>query len=178
MIWTTIKQRLFRAAPKLTFSDAQIEVLSKSISDRILSDEAFVRALSLKLATTPTIFGGGWDRVKLGKEVQLVNTLMNVVSGQISIGDYSFFGHNVCLLTGTHDPTKQLEARKNYPTSSRNISIGKGVWIASNATIIGPCEIGDNAVVAAGSVVVGGSVSANSVYAGVPAREVKKIRCD
>ena len=56
----------------------------------------------------------------------------------------------------------------------RDISIGKGVWIGSNATILGPCKIGENSVVASGSVVMG-EVSANSLVGGAPAKLIKKI---
>jgi len=39
---------------------------------------------------------------------------------------------------------------------------------------LGPCTIGDNAIIGAGSVVVH-DVAENSVVAGNPAREIKKL---
>lgn len=57
-----------------------------------------------------------------------------------------------------------------------DITIGKGVWLASGCTILGPCKIGDNAVVASGAVVVPNTnIPSNAVYAGIPAKKVKEI---
>jgi len=143
-----------------------------------LTDEDLVqlagRIKDMLLSATPC--WGDPQRVAIGHHVGLSNTLFNTVGGTISVGDYSFFGHNVVLLTGSHDIRKRRQGRR-YPmqNSGCDIVIGKGVWIASNATVIGPCTIGDDAVVAAGSLVLGGTLEAGCVYAGVPARWVKKI---
>ena len=112
----------------------------------------------------------------MGKEVFVCNALFNCSSGDISIGDHTFFGHNVCLLTGTHDFHKKERGRQGaIPQKGRDIRIGKGVWIASNATILGPCTIGDHAVIAAGSLVCGGDLPGGFIYAGSPAKPVKPI---
>lgn len=136
--------------------------------------EIFQR-LQMKLATSPIVFGGELNRVKLGENVKIVNALMNVSSGTIFIGDHSFFGHNVSLITGTHEISEMNEARQDFPRNGRDITIGRGVWIASNAIVLGPCIIEDNVVVAAGAVVTGGLLERNCLYAGVPARKVKEI---
>ena len=38
----------------------------------------------------------------MGKKVAAANTLFNVASGSISVGDYTIFGQNVMVLTGRH----------------------------------------------------------------------------
>jgi acetyltransferase-like isoleucine patch superfamily enzyme len=120
---------------------------------------------------------GDVDRLKISPQAQLVNSLLNTSSGNIEIGAYTFTGHNVCILTGSHDYKKQLEERlADYPKFGRDITIGQGVWIGSNAMILGPCQIGDHAVVAAGAVVVPGSViPAGAIVAGIPAKIIKQI---
>ena len=40
--------------------------------------------------------------VKLGKKVAVANTLFNVSSGSIVVGDYTIFGQNVMVITGRH----------------------------------------------------------------------------
>lgn len=52
------------------------------------------------------------------------------------------------------------------------VTIGDGVWIGMNATILKGVTIGDKAIVAAGAVVTR-DVPARSMVAGVPARVVK-----
>ena len=51
------------------------------------------------------------------------NALFNVGSGTITVGEYAFFGHNVSVLTGTHDITtfgreRQLTIPRPGATSS------------------------------------------------------------
>ena len=137
--------------------------------------ERIAQLVSQRLLSTPRAWENA-ERISVGKEVYVCNTLFNCSSGEISIGDYTFFGHNVCLLTGTHDIRKKGQERHDaIPASGRDIHIGKGVWIASNVTILGPCTIGDHAVIAAGSVVCGGDLPGGYVYGGIPAKQIKPI---
>jgi len=39
------------------------------------------------------------------------------------------------------------------PKTGRDVVIGRGAWVSSNALVLGPCRIGEHAVVAAASVV-------------------------
>lgn len=123
----------------------------------------------------PTYYGGGPERVICGTGVKLVNTFFNVNSGTVSIGDNSFFGHNVMVITGSHDTSQFGKERKHFGRKGSDVTIGAGVWIASGAIILGPCTIGDNAVIAAGSVVLPGNYDAMGLYAGVPAVLKKKL---
>jgi acetyltransferase-like isoleucine patch superfamily enzyme len=103
------------------------------------------------------------------------NALFNTVSGRIVVEDHAFFGHNVCILTGTHDVAVLGPGRQHaIPSGGRDIVIKTGVWVASNATVLGPCVIGEHAVVAAGSVVVG-DVAPFTIVGGVPARSIGQV---
>jgi len=113
--------------------------------------------------------------VIISPKANMVNTLLNTASGTIEVGDYSFTGHNVSIITGTHNYKSLLEKRmKDIPSTGHDIKIGKGCWIGSNSIILGPCTIGDNAVIAAGSV-VNKDVPAFSIFAGVPAKQIKTV---
>ena len=141
-------------------------------------DEDALRQLAPKLSHmllhTSNILGDP-NRVKVGEGVQLVNTMFNVASGRVTVHDYVFFGYNVCLLTGTHDHSKfGVDRHHSIPPDGRDIVIGRGAWIATNATVIGPCVIGENAVIAAGSVVTR-DVPAGWLAGGVPARLIKAV---
>ena len=134
-----------------------------------------VRQINHAMLNEPRIWGET-RRVVLGRNIHLANTLFNTSSGMIVVGDDSFFGHNVSLLTGTHDYRKRGQARQaSIPDLGRDIFIGRGVWISSNVTVIGPCTIGDHAVIAAGAVVCGGDLPGGYIYAGTPAKAIKAI---
>lgn len=118
---------------------------------------------------------GDRARLHIDSTAVINNALFNLSSGEITVERYAFFGHNVSVLTGTHDITTfDAERQVAVPRSGRDIVIGRGVWISSNATVLGPCRIGEHAVVAAGALVTG-DVDALSVVAGSPAKPVKKL---
>ena len=58
--------------------------------------------------------------------------------------------------------------------NDRPVKIGRNVWIATNCTILKGVTIGDNSIIAAGSVVIG-NIPANTVAGGVPARVLKPL---
>ena len=121
---------------------------------------------------------GDRSRIQIGKDVLLNDALINTVSGNVIIGDEAFMGHGVSLLTGTHDYQKKgTERQTSMPSHGRDILIGKGVWIASKAIVLGPCEIGEHSVIAAGSIVKG-EMKSHSIYAGTPAKFIRSIHSD
>lgn len=115
------------------------------------------------------------DRVTIGEGTKVWDALFNTVGGEVRIGRDTFFGHGVMVLTGTHlVDTPAAERFDAVPRSGRDVVIGDNVWLASRVTVIGPCTIGDGAVVAAGAVVTG-DVAAHTVVAGVPAKPVRTL---
>jgi acetyltransferase-like isoleucine patch superfamily enzyme len=107
----------------------------------------------LRILGQPVV-SGPMSRVHASPTVGLANVVINTVGGYVDIADYVFFGHDVMLLTGTHDFRRKGQMRQvNRQTADRNIVIETGAWIASRATIIGPCRIGANAVIGCGCVI-------------------------
>jgi acetyltransferase-like isoleucine patch superfamily enzyme len=118
---------------------------------------------------------GDPSRVTIAESALVNNALFNVMSGRIVVGEHAFFGHNVCLLTGTHEVGAALHLRKTaIPAEGRDIIVGPGAWLASNTTILGPCVIGELAVVAAGALVIA-DVPPYAIVGGVPARVIGQV---
>ncbi|SMX87282.1 Acetyltransferase (isoleucine patch superfamily) [Brevibacterium sp. 239c] len=90
--------------------------------------------------------------------------------GGIRIGDDSLIGHNTVLATLNHDITPDRRGDM-HPAP---IIIGRNVWIGSNVTILPGVTIGDDAVVAAASVVTK-DVRAGTVVVGSPARVRRSV---
>lgn len=118
---------------------------------------------------------GRLERLHIDRTAIVNNALFNVSGGEITIGEYAFFGHEVAVLTGTHDITKfGLERQQTFPRSGRDVVIEEGAWVASHAMVLGPVRIGRHAVVAAGALVLE-DVPSYAVVAGRPAKVIKKI---
>jgi acetyltransferase-like isoleucine patch superfamily enzyme len=118
---------------------------------------------------------GDPSRIRIDPTALLNNALLNTSSGEIFIEKDVFFGHNVSVITGVHRVELFGAARMfDTPKTGRDVIIRRGVWVASNAVVLGPCEIGEDAVVAAGAVVTG-NVPPRTIVAGVPAKVVRAI---
>lgn len=96
-----------------------------------------------------------------------------------TIGDEVLFA-NLAGIVGRDDhdiheigaPIRSARWVGDHPGSlSKPVTIGSDVWIGYGAIVLSGCVIGDSAIVAAGSVVTK-DVPANSIVAGVPARQV------
>lgn len=135
---------------------------------------ALARPLAFYLAHVP-VFWGERDRIILGKNVTLANSVLNCRSGKIIIEDNVFFGHNCLVLTGRHDFRLKDEGRiLTVPDEGFDIVIRRGAWIASAVTLIGPCEIGEHSVVVAGTV-VREDVPPGVIYGGFPPKVIAPI---
>ena len=109
--------------------------------------------------------------ITLGQHVFINSGCRFQDQGGIRIGDDSLIGHNTVLATLDHDinPVRRADM---HPAP---ITIGRNVWIGANATVLKGVTIGEDAVVAAGSVVTA-DVPEGAVVVGSPARVVRYAR--
>ena len=80
-------------------------------------------------------------------------------------------GPNVSIITSSH-PLEPSQRRAFV--IAKPIVIGRNVWIAAGATIVGGVSVGENSVVAAGSVVTK-DVPPNTLVGGNPAKLIRSI---
>lgn len=138
----------------------------------LLTGVSIIKPFITWILLRETLVWGDSKRLRIAKSASMANTLYNTIAGTIRVGDYTFCGHNVCIITGTHSPHTFLSERLEiYPLEGNDIVIGNGVWIGTGAIIIGPCTIGDHAVIAAGAVVIR-DVEAETIVGGSPARKI------
>jgi len=120
----------------------------------------------------PTVYYDAKNRLHLGKNVVLNNAFLDL-HDDIWIGDFTFFGHGVSVLTGSHDVSRYgLERQRAIQSAPVRIDVG--VWIASLSIILPGAEIGAHSVISAGSV-VRGRVPPCVIVAGNPAQVVKRL---
>lgn len=130
--------------------------------------------IGTKLDNSTTIFVPFYTNfgkhTSIGKNVFINHDCSFLDLGGITIEDDVLIGPKVSLITENHpiDPAQ----RKSLDLQS--IRIKKNAWIGAASTILPGVTVGENAIVAAGSVVTK-DVPDNVVVAGVPAKMIKKI---
>lgn len=139
---------------------------------RSLLSRLFGGEVDSSLRVFPPFYTDFGRNIHLGKDV-FINACCHFQDhGGITIGDGCQIGHGVVFATLDHGLAPE-DRKSMYPAP---ITLGRNVWVGSNATILKGVAIGDNAVVAAGAVVTK-DVPANTVVGGVPAKPVKRIDC-
>lgn len=107
-----------------------------------------------------------WN-LEIGKNSSLGPSVDCYNQGKISIGKNTIISQKTYLCASSHDYTQ-----KDFPLILKPITIGNGVWIAADAFIGPGIAIGDNAVIAARSVLIK-DVDENTIVGGNPAKFIK-----
>jgi acetyltransferase-like isoleucine patch superfamily enzyme len=113
----------------------------------------------------------------VGNNVFIGNGCTFAAARSIRIGNDCLFGPGVRVHDNDGhplDPARRRRGEPSNPEENAAVTIGNGVWVAAQATILKGVTIGENAVVGAGAVVTA-DVPANSVVAGNPARVVRTL---
>lgn len=98
-----------------------------------------------------------------------VDFLLN--NADIIIGKLCMFSNNI--IVRNHDSHKVINSTTNViENSSKEIILGNHVWVGQNVTILKGVKIGDNSIIAMGSVVTK-SCEDGCIMAGNPAKKVK-----
>lgn len=132
------------------------------------------RAAGLEVNTYkiyPRCFFGG-KRVSIGKKTFVSYGCFFDAVAPISIGERCAIANEVCFLTSYHavgGPDARAGERLSRP-----LRIGNGCWIGARAVFLPGVTVGDGCIIGAGSV-VHRDCEANSLYAGVPAKLIKRL---
>jgi len=100
---------------------------------------------------------------------------IRAAGGIIRIGDLAGIGQQCTLVASNHKIEPGVPRfHTPWDETRYGIEIGVNVWVGAGCVILPGVRIGDNAVIAAGSVVTG-EVPAGQLWGGVPARYIKTI---
>ena len=122
-------------------------------------------------------FGDG--RIAIADRVYIGDDCVLSCATSITIGAETLLGHGVQIFDNNSHPTDPAARRSDWravvdgsaraPIDAAPVSIGVGAWIGFGAIVLKGVTIGDEAIVAAGSVVTG-DVPAGVTVGGNPAR--------
>jgi acetyltransferase-like isoleucine patch superfamily enzyme len=148
---------------RLTFNDAdEVRALFSDLIGKKV-DDSF-------LLIPPFYTAGGVD-ISVGRNVFVNQNCTFYDLGGLDIGDDVMIGPNVSIITTGH-PIEPSQRRASV--IAKPIVIERNVWIAAGAIIIGGVTVGENSVVAAGSVVTR-DVPPSTLVGGNPARAIRSI---
>tara|TARA_B100000579_G_scaffold246109_1_gene202066 strand:+ start:946 stop:1548 length:603 start_codon:yes stop_codon:yes gene_type:complete len=107
----------------------------------------------------------------LGKHI-LISPGTSIRSAKkIKIGQSTMIASDVTI---TDSDWHGIYDRTDYVASPKEVLIEDNVWIGEKSIILKGTKIGANSIIGAGSV-VSGEVPPNTIYAGNPAREIRKL---
>lgn len=119
-----------------------------------------------------------YKTISIGSHVFIASgAIFSADRSSIRIGSYVMFGPNVTVSGGDHDISRTdlpmyLITEKN-PECDADVVIENDVWIGANSIILKGVTVGHGAVIAAGSIVTK-NVDPYCIYAGIPAKKIKK----
>lgn len=141
--------------------DILIEQIARS-QDKGMRAE-WVQQLLGRVGEKVKVEGAVWcengKKVELGKAVYLGSECRFWDSGAVKVGSWAVIG-----------PRAIIRAEKRRP-----VEIGERVWIGEGVEILPGTQVGDDAVICAGTV-VNGEVPARGVVMGNPWRVVRQVR--
>ena len=114
--------------------------------------------------------------VKVGAHVYIGPPVMidEVYPDLVTIEDYVSIGMRTMIYAHSN-PTCSIELKQRFfPRTTGAVIIRKGAWIAPGCIILAGVEIGENAVVGAGSLVIK-NVEPYTVVAGSPAKVIRVL---
>jgi acetyltransferase-like isoleucine patch superfamily enzyme len=108
----------------------------------------------------------------MGQRCQIsTGCFLGAGSAGLTLGDDVLVSPNCAIFTGTYVFDRLDVPLQDQGTVSKPVRIGHRVWVGSNSVILAGADIGDNAIVSAGSV-VSGQVPPNSIVLGNPAKVI------
>ena len=111
--------------------------------------------------------------LEIGNNVFIGNNSMILGSGQIIIEDEVLIGPNVVVISGSH--TKIGKSYRYGQASIGTIILKRGSWVTSNCTIVKDSKLPEGSVLGANSVLNKIFDIEEGLYAGSPAKFIKKI---
>jgi len=112
--------------------------------------------------------------VFIGDKVTANRNLTIYCAEKIEIGAGTMMGSYILITDNNHGTNAGLEANyREQALTTKRITIGENCWIAEKCSILAGTIIGNRCIIAANSVVTGGTYPDKCILAGNPARIIR-----
>lgn len=196
-MWIKIKRLIHRKMRKMNtlFEKIRFKINGINYGDKLYIDGKVIinneneicigDSVVINSSPRANLAGGGSTSIQVGKNGRLIigncvgmsNCIITAMT-EVIIEDYVLIGAGVKIYDTDFHP---LQAKYRYGKEKSNdyvkmqpVKIKKGAFIGADSTILKGSVIGENSVVGAASVVAG-IIPDNEIWAGNPARFIKKI---
>ena len=137
----------------------------------IIGDNVWIGSYSsLKVSFS---FSSPGSHIYIGNNVGIGEFAHLGGAGGLIIGDDCIIGPYLSCHPENHNFSSTGKLIRHQGVQRKGIIIGRNCWIGAKVTVLDGVNIGDNCVIAAGSVVTK-NVPANAVIGGVPARFIRE----
>lgn len=110
--------------------------------------------------------------IEFGSDVYVAKGGWFMAGERIRVGNGVVFGPYCVVVSSNH--TRRDGSFRYGPPEKAPITIGSGSWLAAHVTVTAGSRVGDGALVAANSTVVG-DVPARHLAGGLPARPIREL---
>ena len=164
-----IKLLLFKTIYPLRISFKSIPKMNHTFKIAIKKKSKLILGKGFRARSNVSfrIYDGG--KIKVGDNCFMNDGCSINAQKSIEIGNNVIFGQNVMIFDHDHDYKNDM---KKFVT--KKVTIGNNVWIGANVTILKGVNIGDNCVIASGTL-VNKDVLPNSVLYQKKESIVKKV---
>lgn len=175
-----MKSQIKNFVLRLVLGYKRADLLSEASLSIVLVNFLFQKVFRLNSSSKELIHfssqSGGFDKVQYHLDRNTLKSFcvsggcyFQAING-IELGRNFLFAPGIKLISANHDPKDHSKWIKENP-----IKIGENVWLGANVVVLPGVEIANDCVVGAGSVVSKSLMEPNCIYAGVPAKRIKKI---
>lgn len=137
-----------------------------------------------------------WCGAKIGENVRIASSATFLTTGELTIGNNTWIGHDVlvlggtapiiigancdiaprvALISGTHKINSMPNEQVAGPGYSLPIKIEDGCWLCANALVLGGAKISKRTIVAPNSVVKNQYQKDGVLIGGTPAKIIKVL---
>lgn len=136
-----------------------------------------VKSLAKKCGDNIAIFSNvvlkNIENIEFGDHISIHEFCYLDAEGGIKIGNNVSIAHSTTIMSSNHDTTLDNIPIRDKKNIYKSTELKDDIWIGAGVRIMAGCTIEKGSVIAAGAVVTKNTIE-NGIFAGIPAKFIKK----